>query len=49
FDLLLGWKVKARVIAIAGIAWEDGGVDDGYRGSKIAALKPNDRTSDGAL
>ncbi|RWW44250.1 hypothetical protein BHE74_00050006, partial [Ensete ventricosum] len=49
FDLLLGWKVEAHVVAIVGIAWEGGGMDDGYRGSKIVALIPDDRTSDGAL
>ncbi|RZS18124.1 hypothetical protein BHM03_00050350 [Ensete ventricosum] len=35
--------------AIVGIAWEGGGVDGGYRGSKIAALIPDDRTPKGAL
>ncbi|RWW04952.1 hypothetical protein GW17_00031796 [Ensete ventricosum] len=49
FDLLLGWKVEARVVAIVGIAWERGGVDDGYRGSKIAALIPDDRIPEGPL
>ncbi|RZR80315.1 hypothetical protein BHM03_00006312 [Ensete ventricosum] len=29
--------------AIMGIAWEGGGMDDGYRGSKIAALIPDDK------
>ncbi|RWW87426.1 hypothetical protein BHE74_00003741 [Ensete ventricosum] len=29
--------------AIMGIAWEGEGMDDGYRGSKIAALIPDDK------
>ncbi|RRT35960.1 hypothetical protein B296_00028410 [Ensete ventricosum] len=43
------WKVEARIIAIVRIAWEGGGMDGGYRGSKIAALIPDDRSPDGAL
>ncbi|RZS11018.1 hypothetical protein BHM03_00042296 [Ensete ventricosum] len=35
--------------AIVGIAWEGGSMDDGYRGSTITALIPDDRTPDGAL
>ncbi|RRT52462.1 hypothetical protein B296_00021476 [Ensete ventricosum] len=42
-------KVEVRIVAIMGIALEGGGVDDDYRGSKIAALIPYDRTPDGAL
>ncbi|RWV92861.1 hypothetical protein GW17_00044724 [Ensete ventricosum] len=49
FDLRLGWKVEARVVAIVGIVWEGGGVDDGYRGSNIATLMPDDKTPEGAL
>ncbi|RWW59056.1 hypothetical protein BHE74_00034029 [Ensete ventricosum] len=41
--------MEAMLKAIVGIAWEGGGVDDGYRGSKIAALIPDDRTPEGAL
>ncbi|RZS23076.1 hypothetical protein BHM03_00055930 [Ensete ventricosum] len=35
--------------AIVGIACEGGGMDDGYRGSNVAALIPDDRTPKGAL
>ncbi|RWW19044.1 hypothetical protein GW17_00016928 [Ensete ventricosum] len=42
-------QVEVRVIAIVGIAWEGGSVDDGYRGNKIAALILDDRTPDEAL
>ncbi|RRT42514.1 hypothetical protein B296_00012132 [Ensete ventricosum] len=42
-------KVEARVAAIVGIACEGGGMDDSYRGSKVAALISNDRTPKGAL
>ncbi|RWW62734.1 hypothetical protein BHE74_00030121 [Ensete ventricosum] len=38
FVVVLGAKVEARVTAIIGIAWEGGGMDDGYKGSKITAL-----------
>ncbi|RZR88031.1 hypothetical protein BHM03_00015524 [Ensete ventricosum] len=41
--------MEATSKAIVGIAWEGGGVDDSYRGSKIAALIPDDRTPEGAL
>ncbi|RWW12608.1 hypothetical protein GW17_00023718 [Ensete ventricosum] len=41
--------MEATSKAIVGIAWEGGGVDDGYRGSKIVALIPDDRTPEGAL
>ncbi|RZS12485.1 hypothetical protein BHM03_00043950 [Ensete ventricosum] len=42
-------KVEARVIAIVEIAWEGGGGWDGYRGSKIVVLIPDDKTPKGAL
>ncbi|RZR75951.1 hypothetical protein BHM03_00000536 [Ensete ventricosum] len=42
-------KVEARVVAIVEIAWEGGGMDDGYKSSKIAALIPYDKTPEGAL
>ncbi|RRT32055.1 hypothetical protein B296_00049075 [Ensete ventricosum] len=45
----LGWKVEARVTAIVVIAWEGGGMDDSYRGNKIAALISDDRTLEGVL
>ncbi|RWW53721.1 hypothetical protein BHE74_00039761 [Ensete ventricosum] len=41
--------MEATSKAIVGIAWEGGDVDDGYRGSKIAALISDDRTPEGAL
>ncbi|RWW55855.1 hypothetical protein BHE74_00037474 [Ensete ventricosum] len=42
-------KVEARVVAIVGIAWLDGGGRDDSMGSKIAARIPDDRTPEGAL
>ncbi|RZR73021.1 hypothetical protein BHM03_00019165 [Ensete ventricosum] len=42
-------RVEAHVVAIVGVVWEGGGMDDGYRDSKIAALIPDDKTPDGAL
>ncbi|RZR93198.1 hypothetical protein BHM03_00021634 [Ensete ventricosum] len=41
--------VEARVVAIVGIAWLDGGGRDDSMGSKIAARIPDDRTPEGAL
>ncbi|RZS29026.1 hypothetical protein BHM03_00062694, partial [Ensete ventricosum] len=49
FNLRLGWKVEAHVTTIMGIAWGGGGMDDNYRGSKIAALISDDRTPEGTL
>ncbi|RWW03694.1 hypothetical protein GW17_00033124 [Ensete ventricosum] len=41
--------MEATSKAIVGIAWEGRGMDDSYRGSKIATLIPDDRTPEGAL
>ncbi|RWW67560.1 hypothetical protein BHE74_00024982 [Ensete ventricosum] len=34
-SIKLGWKVEARVTAIVGITWEDGGSRDGYRVARM--------------
>ncbi|RWW69482.1 hypothetical protein BHE74_00022910 [Ensete ventricosum] len=44
----LGMTVETRVAAIVGIAWKGGGRRDGSKGSRNAALIPDDRTPEGA-
>ncbi|RWW56768.1 hypothetical protein BHE74_00036488 [Ensete ventricosum] len=50
-DGFVAWwaTMEATSKAIMGIAWEGGGMDDGYKGNKIATLIPDDRTPEGAL